>query len=157
MLCGCDILGAPLGEVEVPNQPKTEKVRIYVCGAVEREGYYYAKVGADYVAVLNLAGLLPESILPTLSSSYVDGKITLIIVNYYDGETARISINANSESIVRRMPVNGLSDSVVNKIADYIEAHGKLTNKSQLKLALGDDYEANYYKLYIAEKDYEVD
>ena len=155
-LCSCDTLGAPLGEVEVPNQPQTEKVRIYVCGAVEREGYYYAEVGTDYISVLRLAGLLPESILPMLSSSYVDGKITQIIVNYYDGKTMRISINANSVLIVKRVPVNGLDENVVNKIADYIETYGKLTNKNQLKLALGDDYDANFYKLYIPEKDYEV-
>ena len=156
-LCGCDIFDATLGAVKVPNHSQTAKVRIYVCGAVEREGYYYAEVGTDYISVLRLAGLLPESILPTLSSSYVDGKITQIIVNYYDGKTMRNSINANSVLIVRRAPVNGLDESVVNKIADYIETYGKLTNKKQLKLALGDDYDANFYKLYIPEKDYEVD
>ena len=155
ILCGCGIFSSPLGKAEVPNQPSGDKIRIYICGAVEHEGYYYAEVGTDYVQVLRLAGLLPESVPPILNSSYVDGSINVIIVNYYDGGTQHVSINANSVLIVNRGPVDGLSEDVVNKLADYIEAHGKIANKNQLLQALGDDYYANYYKIFISEEDYE--
>ena len=154
-LCGCgNCFVAPLTRVEVPIQVKIETVRIYICGAVEREGYYNVAIGTDYVEVLRLAGLLPESVMPTLSSSYVDGETKFVIVNYCD-ETFHYSINANSILIASRLPVNGLSDDVVNKLADYIDAHGKIANKLQLEQALGSDYADNYYKLFIAEEDYE--
>ena len=154
-LCGCVSFGAALSDIEVVNQPKPEKIRIYIFGAVQREGYYEVEVGTDYMEVLALAGLLPLSVPPTLSSSYVDGTITELTVGYYDGETVRFSINVNSVLIVARMPVDGLSETVVNKLAYYIEAHGKITNKDQVRQALGDDYAENHYKLYIAEIDYE--
>lgn len=154
-LCGCVYFGAAFSDIEVPNQPKSEKIRIYIYGAVQREGYYEVEVGTDYMEVLALAGLLPQSIVPTLSSSYVDGTITVLPVGYYDGDTARSSINVNSILITSRMPVDGLSVAVVNKLADYIEIHGKITNKHQVLEALGDDYDENYYKLYVAEIDYE--
>ena len=154
-LCACGNFGATLGKAEVPDKSVVNKVRIYVCGAVEREGYYEVQVGTDYIEVLRRAGILRQSVSPKLGSSYVDGSVTVIIVNYYDGETQRASINANSVLIAARKPVEGLSDEVVCKLADYIEANGKIANKRQLKQALGRDYADNYYKLYIAEKDYE--
>ena len=155
-LCGCSVLSSPLGPVDVLNQVEVKTVRIYICGAVEREGYYEVKIGTDYVEAVRLAGILPQSVLPTVNSSYVDGTVTNIIVGYFDG-TNHDSINANNVLIANRMPVNGLSDVVINKLADYIELHGKISNKKQLELALGDDYADNYYKLFIAEIDYEID
>ena len=157
ILCGCGTFGTPFGEVEVPSQPETVKYSIYICGAVEREGYYEVEAGTDYAEVLRLAGILPESILPTLSSSYVDGSIKRIIVGYFDGENAHSSINANSALIAARMSVDGLTDEVVNKLADYIDEYGKIANKQQLEQALGEDYAENYYKLFIADIDYEID
>ena len=155
-LCSCDgVLDSPLGDVEIPPQPSVETIRIYICGAVENEGYYETVAGANYMDVLRLAGLLSQSVLPTLNSSFVDGKITKIIVNYYDGETACDSINVNNAWIAARMPVKGLSEEVVNKLADYIELNGKIANQQQLKLALGQDYADNFYKLFVAEDDYE--
>ncbi|MCH5153149.1 MAG: hypothetical protein J1F68_04245 [Clostridiales bacterium] len=156
LLCCCgNPFEAPLDKFEVPIHVNVETIRIYICGAVEHEGYYDVEMGTDYVQVLRLAGILPESVMPTLSSSYVDGKLTMIIVGYYDGEATHDSINANNPMIAARMPVDGLSADVIDKLADYIEVHGKITNKNQLLEALGDDYADNFYKLFIAEKDYE--
>ena len=155
ILCGCFIASAaPLGSVEVENQQSEPKVKIYICGAVEREGYYETTVGVAYVELLSRAGILPQSVLPKLSSSYVDGSIGIVVVGYNDG-AYHDSINANSPVIVRRMHVEGLTDEVVNKLADYIEIHGKIANKIQLKQALGNHYADNYYKLFVAEIDYE--
>ena len=154
-LCGCSIFSAPLGQLEVPNNQGENTVRIYICGAVEREGYYEAEVGTDYFDVLRLAGILPQkSVLPVFISDYVDGTVTNLIIGYYDG-TNHDSINANSILIARRLPVKGLDENVVNKLADFIEIHGKISNKKQIESALGDDYADNYYKLYVAEIDYE--
>ena len=156
ILCGCgNSFNAPLGEVIVPAQLDNPDIRIYVCGAVEREGYYEVKAGTDYMDVLRLAGLLPESVIPTLNSFYVDGDIEIITVGYYDGEKICDSINVNSILIISRLSVDGLSESVVNKLADYIKMHGKIANKKELEKALGSDYADNHYKLFIAEKDYE--
>ena len=154
VLCGCDN-SSSLGKVEIPNQPGKDKVRIYVCGAVEREGYYEAEQGTDYFEVFSLAGILPESALPLVSSPYVDGSVTVLIVDFYDNQVRYSSVNANNPLISMRMSVDGLTDDIVNKLADYIDEHGKITNKKQLLEALGDDYGDNYYKLFIAEKDYE--
>ena len=156
ILCCCvGDANSSLGKVEIPNQPNHANVRIYVCGAVEREGYYEVEFGADYFEVFSLAGILPESALPSLSSSYVDGSITILIVDFYQDEKRYSSVNANNPLIAARMSVDGLTDAVVNELADYIEEHGKITNKQQLLQALGDDYSDNYYKLFVAEKDYE--
>ena len=157
VLCCCvSDANSSLGNVEIPNQPNNHaKVRIYVCGAVEREGYYEVEVGVDYFEVFSLAGILPESALPSLSSSYVDGSITILIADFYQDGVRYSSINANNPLIAARMSVDGLSDAVVNKLADYIDKHGKIVNKQQLLEALGDDYGKNYYKLFVAQKDYE--
>lgn len=154
-LCGCGTWGAPLGKVEIPNQTNSPTVRIYISGAVERDGYFEAVVGEDYTEVLRRAGLLNESILPTLSSSYVDGSVTVIYVDYYDGETVHESTNVNGLTIAAHIDIDDLSIEVVNKLADYIQTHGKISNRQQLAQALGSDYTANYYKLFIAEYDYE--
>ncbi|MCH5153531.1 MAG: hypothetical protein J1F68_06245, partial [Clostridiales bacterium] len=76
-----------------------------------------AQVGTDYVDVINLAGILPQSVLPMLTSSYVDGQVTVIAVGYYDGQMQHPSINANSDLIAARFPVEGLTEEVVNKLA----------------------------------------
>lgn len=156
-LCGCSNngLGSPLGDAEI-GQSQSKMIRIYVCGAVEREGYYEVKVGTSYFELLQSAGLLyGTSVLPPFSSSYVDGRITKIIVGYYDGENEHDSINANSPLISARLTVDGLSAEVVNKLADYVNEYGKFVNKQQLEVALGNDYGDNYYKLFVAESDYE--
>ena len=155
ILCGCGGCSPPLGKVEVPTKPETKTVRIYVCGAVEHEGYYEVKAGTDYYDVFRLAGILPQSAVPTLSSPYVDGSVTNLIVDFYDGSIRYSSVNANSVLIAMRQHVDGLSDRVVAKLADYLDQNGKITNKHQLELALGGDYADNFYKLFIAEIDYE--
>lgn len=154
ILCGCDG-SSSLGKVKVPFQPKADKVRIYVCGAVEREGYYEVEMGEDYFTVFSLAGILAESVLPTISSPYVDGSVDVLIVDFYDAGIRYSSINANNPLIAARMSVYGLSDDVVNKLADYVDEHGKITNKQQLLQALGGDYGANFYKFFVEKNDYE--
>ena len=155
VLCGCDeIFASPFGNVNVPDQP-SKSFSFYVCGAVEREGYVEVAAGSSYDVAIRLAGLLPESVLPSYAATTVNGDFTQIILNYYDGETVRDSINANSILIVWRWHVDGISDEIVNKLADYIDEYGKISNRQRLADALGCDYLDNYYKFFVAEEDYE--
>ena len=43
----------------------------------------------------------------------------------------------------------------MDKLADYIEEHGKITDKTLLKQILGEDYADNYYKFFVSMDDYE--
>lgn len=152
-LCGCSV-SFPLQGIEIPIQPQVT-YRIYVSGAVERDGYYEVSAETSYVSLFQLAGLLPETVLPEFYTNLIDGNITKIILDYYDGEAVRYSINVNSPLIANRIPVKGLSQDVIDKLADYIDQYGAIRNRQQLSEALGDDYADNYYRLYIAEEDYE--
>ena len=154
MLSGCATFAPPLGIVDVPKQPATT-FRLYVSGAVEREGYVEVVAGSSYDTAIRLAGLLKETVLPSYAATTVNGDFTQIVLSYYDGEKVCDSINANSLLIANRLRVYGISDEIVNKLADYIDLHGKISNKQCLAEALGDDYQSNYYKFFVAEKDYE--
>lgn len=154
-LCGCGIFDAPLGGAEVPNRPKGQQVKIYICGAVQQEGYYSVEVGADYFDAIRLAGILPQSALPLPNTAFVNAGVKRIAVGFYEGGKSYDSVNVNGYAIVNRWSIDGLADSIVNKLADYIDEHGAIVNKQQLKLVLGTDYAANHYKLFVAESDYE--
>ena len=156
VLCGCSVFAGALGDVEMPNSSNGKVVNLYICGAVECEGYYQVAVGTDYVEAIRMAGILEQSYLPSLNTSYVDGKVSQIIVDYVENNVRHSSINVNSGKIIGRWPVDGLSQAVVNKIADYIETNGHITNRIQLAQALGNDYAANYYKLFISRNYYEL-
>lgn len=154
LLGGCGSIQPPFGNVTLTTQ-QPSRYRIYVSGAVERDGYYEVEAGNDYFTVVQLAGSLRETVLPSLATTFIDGSVTELILGYYDGEARCDSINVNSELILFRIPIEGISTQIVNKLADYIIANGKITNRVQLQIALGDDYADNYYKLFIAEVDYE--
>ena len=157
LFAGCDNSMSPWGGEYVgdtDNTPKTYKV--YVCGAVENEGYYQVTAGETYYQAIIQAGLLPQSALPANFSSIVNEQQLPVIVSYRENGLTRECINANSEFIRERFPYEALSDEVVNKLADYLCEFGKITNKSILHAVLGeDDYKNYYFKLYIAEADYE--
>ena len=166
--CGCEDAKkptwgdklSPWGDKNVENNnggSATKTYKIYVYGAVEKEGYYEVAEGETYLAAINKAGLLDCSWLPANVNSVVDEKQPSIVVQYLEGDTPHDCYDANSEFFSLRMSslFAGLSDAVVNKIADYHEAHGTIPNKAVLREVLGDDYENYHYKLYIAEADYE--
>ena len=151
--CGCDV-GFHFMAIEIDDVSQ-QTYRIYVSGAVERDGYYDVISGTDYLNLIQLAGILSVTVLPFMYTEVIDGSVIEIILDYYDGNQVRSSINANSVLIALRGEVEGLTDDVVNKLADYVELNGSFTNKQQVELALGFDYADNYYKLFIAEADYE--
>ena len=171
--CSCDAsdllaLGgnfSPWGDKNVENSGNGDDgnvkktYRIYVCGAVAREGYYEIDEGETYLSAIKQAGLLAHrSWLPINSNSVVDESCLSIVVWYMDSDTPRECYDANSIflSLCDATYFDGLSDAVINKIADYLELHGKIPNKTVLLEVLGAEDYANYhYKLYIAEADYE--
>ena len=172
-LCSCDAsktlaLGdifSPWGDKNVENNPNggnntaPQTYKIYVCGAVEKEGYYDVSEGDTYFSAITHAGLLPNlSWLPANAHSVVDERQKSILVQYIENDAPRDCINANSQFFSLRDAIyfDGLSEAVVNKIANYLETHGKIANKTVLLDVLGEEDYANYhYKLYIAEADYE--
>lgn len=81
----------------------------------------------------------------------------VIIVGFAEGDGRYYSVNANGAFVAARMDVDGVSAEVVNALADYIEAHGKVHNRTELRAALGDYYQDNYYKFYVSEVDYRAD
>ena len=154
---------SPWGDKNIENNSggnddsATKNIRIYVYGAVKNEGYYEVAQGETYLAAITKAGLLDCSWLSTNADTVVDEKQRTIVVQYLEDGTPHDCINANSDffSLRELAHFDGLSDDVVNKIADYHDAYGKIPNKTVLLEVLGDDYANYHYKLYIAEADYE--
>ena len=157
-LCGCDFskLSPWKGKEVQNNDSKPQQCQIYVCGAVENEGYYEVTEGDTYFDAILQAGLLTQSSLTSDFSSVVDGKLSFVIVPYIENGVVHNCINVNHQFFLLRAPMEGLTAHVVNKIADYLETHGAIHNKKVLRGVLGEqDYENYHYKLYIAEADYE--
>ena len=164
VFCACDESKiSPWGDKTAQNGNKNpenvavDKLTIYVCGAVQKEGYYQITKGDTYYAAISQAGLLLQSWISPRFASVVDAETLFVVVNYTENGLERNCINANSEFIAQRTTVNGLSDEVVNKLADYIDRHGAITNKTVLREVLGEqDFENYHYKLFVAEADYEA-
>ena len=157
-LCACDATNLfPWGDkVLNDNDGTTKTYKIYVCGAVENEGYYEVKEGGTYFDAIKQAGLLNQSSLPSNHSSLVTDEPLPVVVHYKENDVTHYCINVNHQFFLLRQPIDGISMEVVNKIADYLEAHGTIRNKKVLHAVLGDEDFSNYhYKLYVAETDYE--
>lgn len=145
----------PFEDVTIDSDVTPTVYTLYVSGAVERDGFYQAEAGVSYDEIFQKAGLLPQSVLPVYSAA-VDGSISAIVIDYYDEGKVCSCINANSEIVALRFPVDGVSQQAVERIADYLEQHGKIHNKFQLKIALGDLYDECGYKFFVAMEDYEA-
>lgn len=152
-LSGCADLMPYGGEEIVGGVPAT--FTVYVCGAVENEGYYDVQAGTDLISLIQLAGVLEQSVLPTNYTDTINGKVEEVLVNYFDGEKTCYCIDANSPLIARRFPVDGLPAEVVDLLADWLDAHGVIRNKRQLKQALGSYANDYHYRFYIAKENYE--
>ena len=151
-LCACDY---PLKEVELPNKSMPVNT-VYISGAVKNDGYFELEAGADYFALASAAGMLAETLMPDNPSLVVDGKITTIVFDFIHNGIATDSINVNGVLVTNRFPIDCVSCEIIDKLADYIEYNGVIANRRELKIALGDDYEDNYYKFFISEQDYEA-
>ncbi|MCH5160187.1 MAG: hypothetical protein J1F66_05030 [Clostridiales bacterium] len=170
--CGCDADEisnwgdklSPWGDKNVENNAIsdnssiTKTYRIYVYGAVANEGYHEVEEGEVYLAAIVKAGRLDCSLIPANANSLVDGSQKTIAVHYLENGVEHECYNVNSVIFSLRDSTKfyGLSDEVVNKIADYLETNDVIHNKTVLREVLGeDDYQNYHYKLYVAEADYE--
>lgn len=153
--CGCDASAMfPYGNIQIEDK-STQTYQIYVCGAVLNEGYYDVDSCSDYYSAIALAGIVEQTLLPIKSLAIVTIETAQLVVNYIENGIEHDCINVNSALIVERLTVEGISADIVNKIADYVEIFGKITNKAMLATALGSDYEDNFFKFFVAMEDYE--
>ena len=157
-LCCCD--GSQFstwGEKTALKNDKTDKTyTVYVYGAVENEGYYSVQKGDTYYQAIAQAGLLPQSALtPNYHSIVTDAQLS-VVVHYTEHGKYYECVNVNSVAFLWGIDVPNVSNRVVAKISDYLQIHGKIHNEAELRAVLGDDYKDNYYKLYVAEADYET-
>ena len=146
-----------------PEQDKThtdssaKTFRVYVCGAVENEGYVTVKQGKDINAAIAVARLAERGLLPTYGSQLVVADCVVIVsFSDKDGKVC-YPVNCNGMAVTNKLPCQGVEQNVVNAVADYIAENGTIRNKTQLKQALGELYSSNYFKFYVAEADYEAD
>lgn len=150
-LAGCY---APFVNVEISDR-RTEKLYVYVCGAVLNEGVYTVEEGTDIFGAIFLAQMHPQGVLPANCSAPVTSETQVVVVNFaLEGKTC-YAINVNGAVVTCRLPSEALPPSIVDKLADYYHAYGKIRNKQTLKQILQQDYDAYAFRLYVAKEDYE--
>lgn len=154
MLVGCKI-DQPLDDQQLPGNNNDNQLNIYVCGAVQNEGYISVEIGADYFAVVNKAGILPQSKMPDFGDQLVDKNRLVVVVGYIENGISYDCINVNGPLVTRRTSIKNVDDAVVDILADFIENNGEIHNRKMLKLALGDFYQDNFYKFFVHEDSYE--
>lgn len=137
--------------------PKTTKYFVvYVCGAVQNEGFVRVRSGSDVAALVSAAGYLPQSYFVS-ENSLVTEKREIFAVDYFDGEKVCSCVNVNSQAVLYKLKFENIDSEIIDKIADYISAHGKITNKAMLREILGEtDYQNNHYKFFVSKDDYEA-
>ncbi len=162
-LCGCSADLTPFKPVASNTETQhdsnssnnnSDKLKIYVGGAVENEGYVEVDYGSTYADLLRLAGVNEHTVHPSNPNKLVTSD-TELYLNFYDGDTVCSCVDLNGEIFIYRLTVAGIDKSIINKIADYKDVHGAIHNKEQLKEILGDDYQSNYYKFFVAAIDYQ--
>ncbi len=156
LLVGCRDDVTPMGDKDLPDN-QTKYVSVYICGAVQNSGFFKIPEGTDVqTAVLEYARILDNGVLPAYSLEFVhDGDV--IIVDYVVGKTRYSVTNVNGMYVVSRLGVDNVETDVINMLADYISANGKIRNNADLRSALGDKYNENFYKFYVSEDDYRED
>lgn len=130
--------------------------RVYVTGAVDVDGYVTVGEGTDVAAVVHRAGMHKNGILPPVTTRLVKSGESIIVDFCIDG-VSYSAVNVNGGYVDGRIAADGVSMQAINALADYREAHGTIRNRTQMRVALGELYEDNYYRFFIAEADYEQD
>lgn len=154
IFCGCSGNVSPFKEQET-DVKTPRKFKVYVCGAVEHEGYVEVEEGTDYAATIALAGLIPQTVYPRNPQLLIKENGEVLTLQYYDGSACRDCVNLNGGYIKYRLAVDGIDDDIINRIADYYDLYGKITDREILKEILGEDYQDNYYKFFVSVQDYE--
>lgn len=153
LLAGCSTL-SPFADIVVSAEPE-DTVTVYVSGAVEKTGYYTIAVGETYFFAIEQAGLLPFGYIVDGEKIVRQNQLWIYVGYYLDGGYYD-SINVNGVLVTQHLPVANVSDEVVLLLKNYVETNGKIRNNADMKLALGEYYEDNFYKFYVDEVDYEA-
>ncbi len=133
-----------------------EIFRVYVCGAIANEGFVEISEGTDYRQLVYMAGYIPQTVMPNTPYAVVSRKTETFILRYYDGAKFCYCTNINGAAVKDRLEIENVSTEVVDKIANYLEKYGKITDKTQLKYILNEEeYQNSYYKFFVSREDYE--
>lgn len=151
LTCCC---ASPLSEREI-NASQNVFFDLYVCGAVENEGFYRVKEGTSYYEIICSAGVLPETYMPDNASSVADRSVSQLIVNYFEHGKVGYAVNVNG-ILPNGEDVYGIPNEITNSVSSYVYAHGKIKNKNVLKRVLGEKYSDFGYKFYVSVEDYEA-
>ena len=154
LLASCKV-EPPLGDKDLPTSGTDNQLNIYVCGAVQNEGYVTVNLGADYFSVVNKAGIIEQSKMPSFGDQLVDNKHMVVVVDYLLNGVTYSCVNVNGALVVGRTKIVNVDQAVVDMLADYIENNGKIKNRAMLQKALGDYYQDNFYKFFVGVDDYE--
>ena len=127
---------------------------VYICGAVQNEGYYTVVQGTTIGDAISLAGLLSQTVLPDNSQMYVQINMQIVVQYLYDG-ARHVGINVNGLYVISNIPTAHISAEVMEKLHNYYMQNGVITNKQILKQILTEEqYQQSHYKLFVAEEDY---
>ncbi len=156
LLCftGCKIDDS-LADQQVPDTNADTLLNIYVCGAVEKEGFVVVNVGNDYFYTINQAGILPVTKVPSFGDQLVSKSRNVVVVDYVENGVTYSCINVNGPLVTRRAEIANVDDFVVDLLADYIEQNGTIRNRAMLQQALGEYYQHNFYKFFVGVDVYE--
>ncbi len=139
----------------VPTQTK-DVFRVYVFGAVLNEGYVEVDSSTTVETMLNTVGLCEQSSYPKNSLEVLTKNTKTYFVEYMLDGVTYSCVNVNGLYVVTRSKIENVDEEVVNKLADYLEEYGTITNKNVMREILGEeDYQNNYYKFYVSVDDYE--
>ncbi|MBQ8433973.1 MAG: SLBB domain-containing protein [Clostridia bacterium] len=128
--------------------------RVYICGAVQNEGYYNVVQGTTIGDAIALAGILPQTVLPTNLQVYVQSNMQ-IVVEYLCDDAHHVGINVNGAYVISNTPAPNIPADVMEKLHNYYIQNGVITNKQILKQILTEEqYQQNHYKFFVAEEDY---
>ncbi len=128
---------------------------VYVCGAVENEGYVDIFEGTDYQSLILSAGYIPQMVMPKTPYAVVREDVSTVVLNYFDGQKECYCINLNGAVVSDNLPCENVSPQVIEKLHNYVVANGKISDRALLKQILGNDYQDNFYKFFVSESDYE--
>ena len=81
LLASCNV-EPPLGDKDLPSSGTESQLNIYVCGAVQNEGYVTVNLGEDYFSAVSKAGIIEQSKMPSFGDQLVDKNQTVVIVEY---------------------------------------------------------------------------
>ncbi len=144
---------SPYQSEQLPDEDSVT-YRVYICGAVQTEGYYVVKQGTTLAEVISLAGILPQTVFPKNAQSFVQTNCQIKVDYHQDGTNYNV-INVNGLVVVFNMPTQNIDAEVIAKLHDYYAEHGVITNKTILKQILTEQqYQQNHYKFFVQERDY---